>query len=154
MKRVKDLDFFRNIKEIREYQFGSFYFFEGLVIGELNGGITFNWEMGEKVIDAAQEVFGENMPIAYISNRINDYYVVPTDWAKFYKNRHRLDFYCVVGNTKGSFASLVMERMFFKNSIKQFSDLEQALDWSLAKIKERKKKALKKSLDSLATDMK
>ncbi|RNC92211.1 MAG: hypothetical protein ED555_03670 [Allomuricauda sp.] len=140
MKKVKELDFFKNIKEIREYQFGSFYFFEGLVIGELNAGITFGWEMGKKAIDAAKEIFGEDLPIAYISNRINDYYVVPADWGKFFKNRHQLDFYCVVGETKGSFASLVMERVFFKNSIKQFTDLEKAIEWSLKRIAERNAK--------------
>ena len=136
MKRVKELDFFKNIKEIREYQFGTFFFFEGLVIGELNEGITFGWEMGKKVLDAAKDFFGDDLPIAYISNRINDYYVVPSDWSKFFKNRNQLDLYCVVGETKGSFASLVMERVFFKNSIKQFTDLEKAITWSLKRIKE------------------
>ena len=142
MKRVKNIPFFKNIKEIREYHFGKFYFFDSLVIGELNEGITFGWEMGKRVIDAAREVFGEDMPISYISNRINNYYVVPADWAKFFRHRHQLDFYCVVGNTKGSFASLVMERMFFKNSIKQFSDLEKAIQWSLEKVEKKKGNAI------------
>ena len=153
MKRVKEIPFFKHIREIREYQFGIFYFFEGLVIGELNQGITMNWEMGQKAIDAAKEIFGDNMPIAYISNRINEYYVVPADWAKFFKNRHQLNFYCVVGNTKGSFASLVMERMFFKNSIKQFTDLEKAIEWSLERIKAHQHKIGTKS-QSLSTHMK
>ena len=151
MKRVKDIPFFKQIREIREYRFGTFYFFEGLVIGELNEGITFGWEMGKKAIDAAKEVFGEDLPIAYISNRINDYYVVPADWAKFFKNRHQLDFYCVVGETKGSFASLVMERMFFKNSIKQFTDLERAIEWSLQRIEKRQ---ANKKVSNLSSNMK
>ena len=137
MKRVRDIAFFKNIKEIREYQFGTFYFFDGLVISEINEGVTFGWEMGKKAIDGAREVFGENMPIAYISNRINKYYVVPADWAKFYSNRNQLSFYSVVGNTKGSFASLVLERVFFRNSIRQFSDLEKAIEWSLQKIESK-----------------
>lgn len=146
MKRVKDIPFFKHIREIREYQFGTFYFFEGVVIGELNQGITFGWEMAKRAIEAATEIFGDDLPIAYISNRINDYYVVPTDWGKFFKNRHQLDFYCVVGNTKGSFASLVMERMFFKNSIKQFTDLEKAVDWSLKRIAENKGRKTKNKI--------
>ena len=140
MKRVRDIPFFKNIKEIREYQFGTFYFFNGLVISEINEGVTFGWEMAKKAIHAAQDVFGENTPIAYISNRVNNYHVVPTDWAKFYNNRNQLSFYSVVGNTKGSFASLVLERMFFKSSIKQFTDIEEAIHWSISKIE--KKKAL------------
>lgn len=139
MKRVRDLDFFKNIREIREFEFGIFYYFNGLVISEMKEGVTMNWNMAKKAVNAAREIFGEDMPIAYISNRINKYYVVPSDWAKFYKNRHQLDFYCVVGNTTGSFASLVLERMFFQNSIRQFSDLQEAITWSLAKIKKRKK---------------
>jgi len=153
MKRVKDIAFFKNIKEIREYQFGTFYFFKGLVISEINEGQTFGWEMAKKAIDATREVFGEDMPIAYISNRINAYHVVPTDWAKFYSNRNQLSFYSVVGNTKGSFASLVMERMFFKNSIKQFTDLEKAIEWSMERIKAHKQKIETKS-QSLSTHMK
>ncbi|MDT0606164.1 hypothetical protein [Croceitalea rosinachiae] len=141
MKRVKSIPFFKNIKEIREYQFGTFYFFDGLVISEINEGVTFGWEMGKKAIDAAHDVFGEDLPIAYISNRVNDYFVVPKDWVKFYTNRNRLSFYSVVGNTKGSFASLVMERMFFKTSIKQFTDLEEAIRWSLAKIEKKRELA-------------
>ncbi len=138
MKKVQDTDFFRNIKEIREYEFGKFYFFDGLVISEINEGVTLGYDMAEKAIRAAEEIFGEDMPIAYISNRINNYFVVPTDWAKFYTNRNQLSFYSVVGQTKGSFASLVLERMFFKNSIKQFTDLEEAIAWSLKKIEKRR----------------
>ena len=139
MKKVQDIPFFKNIKEIREYEFGKFYFFNGLVVSEINEGVTFGWEMAKRVIQAAEEIFGENMPIVYISNRVNSYFVVPTDWAKFYAHRNQLSFYSVVGETKGSLASLVIERMFFKNSIKQFTDLEEAIAWSLAQIETHKK---------------
>lgn len=137
MKRVKDIPFFKTIKEIREYQFGTFYFFDGLVISEINEGETFGWEMAQRVIHGAREVFGEDMPIAYISNRVNNYAVVAADWVKFYSNRNQLSFYSVVGSTRGSFASLVLERMFFKNSIKQFTDLEDAVQWSLNRLEKR-----------------
>ncbi|MEM7484007.1 MAG: hypothetical protein AAF348_02255 [Bacteroidota bacterium] len=141
MKRVKDITFFKKIREIREYEFGMFYFFDGLVVSEINNGITFNWNMAKKVVDAAHEFYGKDIPVAYISNRVNDYFVVPGDWAKFYKNRHQLNFYSVVGSTKGSFTSLLLERMFFQNTIRQFSDLEEAIAWSLDKISKQKQTA-------------
>lgn len=143
MKKVRDLDFFKNIREIREFEFGIFYYFDGLVISEMKEGVTMNWNMAKKAVNAAREIFGEDMPIAYISNRINNYYVVPSDWRKFYFNRNQLDYYCVVGSTKGSFASLVLERVFFQNSIRQFTDLEEAIDWSLKKIEGHKNQASK-----------
>ncbi|UJH68972.1 hypothetical protein [Allomuricauda sp. SCSIO 65647] len=139
MKSVRELDFFKNIREIREFEFGFFYYFDGLVISEMKEGVHMTWGMAKKAVKAAVEIYGEDMPIAYISNRINDYTIVPSDWIKFYTNRHQLDFYSVVGSTKGSFASLVLEKMFFQNSINQFTDIEEAIEWSVAKIEQRSK---------------
>ncbi len=134
MKSVKNIDFFKNIRQVREFEFGVFYFFDGLVISEMKNGVIFNWNMAQKAIKAAHEVLGEDAQIAYISNRINNYYVVPTDWIKFYKNRHQLNFYSVVGYTKGNVVSLYLERLFFRNSIRKFTDLEEAIQWSMEKI--------------------
>lgn len=141
MKRVRELPFFKNIREVREFDFGIFYYFDGLVISEMKEGIVFDWNMAEKAVIAAQEIFGENHPIAYISNRINSYTVAPADWIKFFNNRHLLSFYSVVGSTQGSFTSIVLERMFFQNSIHQFTDLQEALEFSLAKIRKNKETA-------------
>jgi hypothetical protein len=134
MKRVKELDFFKNIREIREFEFGVFYYFDGLVISEIKEGIVLEWEMAEMAVLAAQEIFKENQPIVYISNRINNYSIIATDWVKFFKNRQQLAHYAVVGRTKGNFASVVLEKMFFKNSIVQFQNLDDALLWALEKI--------------------
>jgi len=134
MKSVKNIDFFKNIKQVREFDFGIFYCFDGLVISEMKEGVIFNWNMAKHAIKASQEVLGEDCQIAYISNRINSYYIVPTDWIKFFKNRNQLNFYSVVGYTKGNRVSLYLERLFFRNSIKKFTDLEEAISWSMEKI--------------------
>jgi len=73
MKKVQDIPYFEYIKEIREYQFGKFYFFNGIVISEINQGVDFSWKMACKVVEAALDIFGEDAPIVYISNRINSY---------------------------------------------------------------------------------
>lgn len=138
MQRVKEIEFFKNIREIREYEFGIFYFFDGLVISEIKEDVVFNWAMAQKAIDAAYEIIGRDKPIAYISNRINNYSVVPTDWIKFYTHRNQLEFYSVVAYNKSGLASLILERMFFRNNIRQFSDLDSAIKWSLAKVEEQK----------------
>ncbi len=138
MQRVRDLEFFKQIREIREYEFGMFHFFDGLVTSEMNEGEIFNWTIAEKIIDVAYEVFGRDEPIAYISNRIHNYSVVPTDWLKFHKHRHQLDFYSIVAYDNSGLAIVVLERMFFRNKIRQFSNLENAIKWSLAKINEKK----------------
>ncbi|WP_431126795.1 hypothetical protein [Flagellimonas flava] len=134
MQRVREITFFKNIREIREYDFGVFYFFDGLVISEIKEGVVFNWSMAQKAIDAAYEVIGQDRPIAYISNRIHNYSVVPTDWIKFYTHRHKLELYSVVAYNKSGLASIILEKMFFRNNIRQFSDLETAINWSISKI--------------------
>ncbi len=134
MKSVKHVDFFKNIRQVREFDFGIFYYFDEIVISEMKEGVLFRWKMAEKAIQGAHEVLGKEVPIAYISNRINSYFVVPTDWIKFYKNRHQLHFYSVVERTKGSFTSVIIERLFFRNSIRKFTDLEAAIAWTLEKI--------------------
>jgi hypothetical protein len=133
MKRVKDLEFFKNIRQIREFEFGVFYYFEGLVISEMKEGVELKWYNAKQAVEASQDFFGKNAPITYISNRINNYSIVATDWVKFFKNRQQLANYAVVGQTQSSFASLVLERMFFKKSIVQFQDLEEAIRWGLSK---------------------
>ncbi len=138
MQSVRDIAFFKNIKEVRECEFGVFYFFDGLVISEVKEGVVFNWSMAQKIISVAYEVIGKDVPIAYISNRINTYSVVPADWLKFYIYRHQLEFYSVVSQNKSGFASLILEKMFFRNGIQQFSKLEDAIEWSMAKIAEKK----------------
>ncbi|MBR9854063.1 MAG: hypothetical protein GYB37_05710 [Algicola sp.] len=138
MQSVRELEFFKNIRESREYEFGIFFFFEGLVISEMKEGAIFNWAIAEKIIAAAYQVLGKDKPIAYISNRINDYSVVPTDWLKFYKHRHQLEFYSIVAYNKSGLASVVLERMFFRNKIRQFSDLDNAIKFSLSKVTDKK----------------
>lgn len=137
MRSVREIGFFKNIREIREYEFGVFYFFDGLVISEIKEDVVFNWNMAQKAIDAAYEIIGREKPIAYISNRINNYSVVPTDWLKFFTNRHQLELYSVVAYSKSGLASIILERMFFKNNIRQFSDLESAIKWSLTKLESK-----------------
>ncbi len=141
MKRVREIEYFKNIREIRECEFGVFYFFDGLVISEINEGVIFNWTMAKKVIDIAYDILGRERRIAYISNRVNQYSVVPTDWIKFYTNRHELEFYSVVAYNKMGLSSIILEKMFFRNSIRQFSDLETAVKWSLSKIEAEKEPA-------------
>lgn len=136
MKRVRQLDLFKQIKEIREFDFGVFYFFkEGIIISEMNEGVHFQWDDAKKVVYAAQDIYGLQIPIIYVANRINNYTVVPSDWVKFYKNRNDMAHYAVVGQTKGSFASLVLERLFFPYSIIQFKNLDQAVEWAIEKSK-------------------
>lgn len=121
MKRVKELDFFKHIRQIREFEFGIFYYFDGLVISEMKEGIVLEWEMAELGVLAAKEIFKENQPIVYISNRIHNYSVDPLNWVKFYKNRHQLAHYAVVGRTQEILPALSWNVCFLKTPLSNFN---------------------------------
>jgi hypothetical protein len=53
MQYIKQLDYFKNIREVREFEFGSFYFFDGMVISEINKGVFLQWKMAKKAVKAA-----------------------------------------------------------------------------------------------------
>lgn len=89
MKRVKDLHFFNSIRQIREFDFGVFFYFDGLVISEIKKGTEFKWEHAKQAVEATEDYFGENAPVVYISNRVNTYSIVATDWFKFLNNRQQ-----------------------------------------------------------------
>ncbi|MFS4417962.1 hypothetical protein [Maribacter sp. 2307ULW6-5] len=136
MKNVKDIPYFKNIREVWEFEFGVFYFFDQLVISEIKEGVVFQWPMAKKAVEVAKKRYGEDGVIAYISNRVNTYSVAPTDWLKFYINRAQIAYFCTVGSTKGSLPNKFLEQIFFKDSLRQFNDLEEAIAWALGRIEQ------------------
>ena len=129
MKRVKEIPFFKNIIQVREYQFGKFFFFDGIVISEINEGETFAWPMAKLVIADAHELLGKRTPIYYISNRVNAYKIVAKDWKNFFIHREQLAIYCIVEKTHTHFFGSIMERIFLRRGIRKFTDLEEAIAW-------------------------
>jgi hypothetical protein len=55
----------------------------------MNKGVLFRWEDASKVVAATENIYRLEIPIIYIPNRVNNYYVVPSNWLKFYQNRHK-----------------------------------------------------------------
>ncbi|WP_282048838.1 hypothetical protein [Maribacter aquivivus] len=132
MKRVRELELINQIREIREFEFGVFYFFKGgIVISEMHEGAKFKWQNAKKAVYAAHEIYDNNIPLIYIANRINRYHVAPFDWFKFYKNRFDMQYIAAVGPLKGHMLSLFIKRLIFPKRIKSFTDLDKAVDWAL-----------------------
>ncbi|WP_324024654.1 hypothetical protein QSV08_15630 [Maribacter sp. BPC-D8] len=132
MKRAKEIELYQQIKEVREFGFGIFYFFKGgIIIAEIKDGVFFKPKDSRKTIKAAQEIYGVNYPLIYISNRVNRFYVFPFDWYKFYQDRHVMKHYAIVGKTKSGITSLIFENLFFAKKFNHFNNLDEAVDWAL-----------------------
>lgn len=118
------------LKELH-YSFGTVYIFKTFVISEINKGVSFNWKDHGKVIvdDVAIFLGTDGHDVIYISNRINSYSVVASDWLKFFKHSYALKEYYIVSERKTSKLSLLVENLFFNNRIKRFNSLHTAINW-------------------------
>ena len=67
--------------------------------------------------------------LVYISNRANDYSLVPTDWKKFFKLSYNLKAYGIVSYTKTGYFNAMLERMFVNTKLRWFNSLEEAIAW-------------------------
>ncbi|SHJ61221.1 hypothetical protein SAMN04488007_0878 [Maribacter aquivivus] len=132
MKRVRELELINQIREIREFEFGVFYFFKGgIVISEMNEGAKFKWNNAKKAVYAAQEIYDNDIPLIYIANRVNRYRVSPFEWFKFHKNRFDMQHIASVGALKNNIFSTMLKQLIFPKRIKTFTDLDQAVAWAL-----------------------
>ncbi|MDF4220095.1 hypothetical protein [Maribacter huludaoensis] len=139
MKRVRELELINQIKEIREFEFGVFYFFKGgIVISEMNEGAHFKWQNAKKTVYAAQEIYDNDIPLIYIANRVNKYRVAPFEWFKYHKNRFDMQYIASVGPLKNNLLSSIIKKLIFPKRIKSFTDLDEAVAWALEISKKSK----------------
>ena len=126
-----------NHKKIN-FPFGTFYCFDAFLLAELNQGIHFNWERVKEVADSALNYYGENIKIAYISNRINSYSIEPQSWLKFEQKYNFFEATAIVVYDSKKGLSVELEKLFTKELIVIFKTLDEAINWAL-ELKENKK---------------
>ena len=91
----------------------------------------FNWEIGKEIIELAYKHYGEDIRVAYISNRVNDYSVNAQDWLKFFNERHHLEAFAIVAYSKIGLMNVILEKIFVQTKIRKFDSLEAAITWVL-----------------------
>ncbi len=129
--KVKDSSLINLVQGTFVSKEGVYYYFDEFTISEINAGVTYTWEIAKEAIKVAEDFYGKNPSIGYITNRINDYSIKPTDWLKFYKNNYHVKSYAIVSNTKQSIFSASIERMFMRNTnVERFTDLYEAVNWT------------------------
>jgi len=131
LKKLKDTPYFyKAIHEIN-YSFGGFYLFDTFVVGEIKEDVLFSWnDHGRQLAEELSNLYDNNgKDIVYISNRTNDYSIIPTDWKKFYKYSYNLKAYGIISYTKTGFFNAMIERMFVNTKLRWFNSLEDAVTW-------------------------
>ena len=140
--KIADSNLADQIKDVHITDQGVFYFLEGIVISELNEGITYTWEDAESVIQVVRDFYGSDPNVCYISNRVNKYSVKPSDWLNFYRNNHELNGYAVVTQNENSWYNALMEKLFSKVEIKRFNNIYEAIDWCKSQNKNKQENSI------------
>lgn len=131
MISVKQTKLYSEVLKELNYSFGDVFIFNGFIVSEIKSGINFNWnDHASKIVDDVSCYLGtDGHDLIYISNRINSYAVVATDWLIFFKNSYFLKGYYVVSQRPSSKLNLMIESLFFKHKIKSFNSLYIAVNW-------------------------
>lgn len=131
MVSIKETEIYTDVLKELEYSFGTIFIFKGFVVSEINRGISFSWENHAKQVveDVSCFLGTDGNDLVYISNRINSYSVVPSDWVKYSKSSYMLKDYCIVSNKKATKLSLLVENLFFNKKIKRFNSIYTAVNW-------------------------
>lgn len=108
---------------------GDFYFFKKFVVAEIAEGVHFDWELAKEVIAMAYDHYGQDIRVAYISNRVNSYSVNAPDWLNFYKERHHLEAIAIVAYDKMGIMNVVLEKIFNQTRLRKFKSLDEAVAW-------------------------
>ncbi|AJR03810.1 hypothetical protein AW14_09470 [Siansivirga zeaxanthinifaciens CC-SAMT-1] len=136
MESVIKSEICKDVKKELNYSFGNVYIFSNFVVSEINEGVNFNWhDHGEKIVEDVTYYLGnDGSEIIYISNRVNDYSVVATDWLKYFSSSYRLKAYFIISNSRVGYINSKIENLFFNNRIKHFISLTEAIHWIDTKL--------------------
>ncbi len=139
---IKNSPYYHEAIQEINYPFGNFYLFETFIVGEINMDIVFNWKDHAKmVVEEITNLYDQNgKDLVYITNRVNPYSVVPSDWIHFFKYSYTLKGYGVVSYNQKGMLNAVLEKLFMRGKLRSFENLNSAISWARS-ITSKKEKA-------------
>ncbi|WP_303317410.1 hypothetical protein Q4Q34_00960 [Flavivirga abyssicola] len=131
MVSIKDTSLYSEVIKEFNYSFGNMFVFEGYMVSEINEGIVVNWEdhVRHFTEDIAELLGTKGEGLVLISNRINSYSVIASDWLKFFKKGYSLKAYLIVSDGKITKLGTMTENLFFNKKIKRFNSLFAAVNY-------------------------
>jgi len=132
MSSIKDTSFYHDCIHILSYPFGDFYLFDTFVIGEVNEGVVIKWKDHAQILVADLEnLYEQNTKnLVYISNRVNPYSVVPSDWVHFFRYGYAIKGYGIISYNLREKLNSKLENLFFKKAFKSLDSLSDAILWA------------------------
>lgn len=132
MRSLKETSFYRDALHVLSYDFGDFYLYDQFIIAEFNDGEVVSWEgMGKILVEDIRDIYGsQSKELIYISNRVNNYSVIPSDWIKFKRNNGTIKGYGIISYSNRSYLNALLEKLFINTKLRFFDSLESAISWA------------------------
>lgn len=109
---------------------GRFVFYKNISISEVSEGTHVTFEKVADMLKIAENVYGNDTPFVYISNRIHSYSIDPLGYYEAIKLFPNLKAYAIVSQNNRRRTLAVLEKLFMKKPIRVFDDLEKAYEWA------------------------
>lgn len=113
-------DFFSN-------EAANVYLYDNFVVIEVNEGATLSFKNGFTLLLKVLTTLGTK-PWIYVSNRVNSYAVVPTDY-KYLNKVPTLKGFAIINSKTSKLNNAHLEKAFSKKPFTIVSDLSEAYDW-------------------------
>ncbi|WP_452226139.1 hypothetical protein [Lacinutrix cladophorae] len=109
--------------------FGMVYCFKHFIVTEVNEAVIYDSKCSKELTELIFNHYGKNTCLHVISNRVNNYSVVPTYWFDFYKNENAKNLKSVsfVYYNALAYSNAKLEQTFIKCKTECFKDLQDAI---------------------------
>lgn len=120
------------IKPILEETFsvGRFFFYPNYIVGEFNEGVHVTKKNSAEPIRMAQELYGTDIPLVYISHRLHSYSMDPIGYQEVSQMFPNFKGFAIVSENRYRRMLAKLEKLFIKKPIAVFYDLDTAFEWA------------------------
>jgi len=126
---IINLEIYEQIKEVHKFPMGDLFFFENMVVAQINEGEHINYKTTKDTFKCINNYYEAlKKPFGFISNRLNKYSIEVLDYPKHSKSLPSLKLYGIVGYSKFDTININLERQFSKLPVLGFDDLTQAFN--------------------------
>ncbi|WGD34371.1 hypothetical protein [Olleya sp. YS] len=127
---IIDSDIFNYVIKRQTFSLGELYFFENLVVAQVNEGMHVGIDTAQDCFKAIYDFFGNDKSFGYISNRINKYSIEVLDYPKHSTLFPNLKMYGVIGYSHFTEMSIDIERQFCKMPFIEFENINEAYTYT------------------------
>ena len=120
-----------DVIETHDLKIGVFYFFDNMVIAEINEGAHIDFKSSIDFFKIANAFYGTEKPFGYISNRINKFSVSPIDFASSSSTLENIKSFCAITyNNHYDKMNIEIEKRFYTKPFFTTNEIEDAINWT------------------------